>query len=287
KRKPEETERGLDLDRLEKRIREALMPDVLETADAVLQHLHPIDEVRGFTSEVFLNEVDPQYLRPVRNLLTARSALRVAARDRNNEAGYLVHADLYATLARIRARELAIISQRAPRPALWGGNLGQAAIADGRAERQALEERRQLADFSQAGRAPADGSAQEALKHAIWNEMLSVMALDLAAAARIQHPNVKEQATAARDAPQPLAQTNDRLRSFLKDAEDYKIGGVDQKYSDMRGKLADSPNGVALLDEVDADLQSILRPLLLLPEVGLLQELIDRLEEPAQRDDGQ
>jgi len=62
---------------------------------------------------------------------------------------------------------------------------------------------------------------------------------------------------------------------------------VDQKYSDMRTKLADNPNSVALLDEVDGDLQSILRALLLLPEVGLLQELIDRLEEPAQRDDGQ
>ena len=55
KRKPEETEQGLDLDRLEKRIREALMPHVLETSDAVLQHLHPIDEVHGFTSEIFLD----------------------------------------------------------------------------------------------------------------------------------------------------------------------------------------------------------------------------------------
>jgi hypothetical protein len=287
KRKPEETERGLDLDRLEKRIREALMPDVLETADAVLQHLHPIDEVRGFTSEIFLNEVDPQHLRPVRNLLTAGSGLRVAARDRNNEAGYLVHADLYATLARIRARELAILSQRTSRPALWGGKLGQAAITDGRADRQVAEERRQLADFSHRGRGSADSSGEEALKREIWNEMLSVMGLDLAAAARLQHPSVREQATAAWYALDHLAQTNDRLRTFLKDAEDYKIGGVDQKYSDMRGKLADSPNGVAVLDEVDADLQAILRALLLLPEVGLLQELIDRLEEPAQRDDGQ
>jgi hypothetical protein len=287
KRKPEETERGLDLDRLEKRIREALMPDVLETADAVLQHLHPIDEVRGFTSEIFLNEVDPQHLRPVRNLLTAGSGLRVAARDRNNEAGYLVHADLYATLARIRARELAMLAQRAPRPALWGGRLGQAAIADGRADRQVPEERRQLADFSQRGRGSPEGAAEEAFKREIWSEMLSVMGLDLAAAARLQHPNVKEQATAAWYALDHLAQTNDRLRAFLKDAEDYKIGGVDQKYSDMRTKLADNPNSVALLDEVDGDLQSILRALLLLPEVGLLQELIDRLEEPAQRDDGQ
>ena len=126
KRKPEETERGLDLDRLEKRIREALMPHVLETSEAVLHHLHPIDETRGFTSEVFLNEVEPEHLRPVRNLLTAGVSLRVVARDKNNDGGYLLHADLYTTLARIRARELAMAQQIQRRPAaLWGGRLGQ------------------------------------------------------------------------------------------------------------------------------------------------------------------
>ena len=51
------------------------MPQVLETSDAVLHHLHPIDEVRGFTSEIFLNEVDQQHLRPVRNLLTGPSTV--------------------------------------------------------------------------------------------------------------------------------------------------------------------------------------------------------------------
>ena len=123
KRKPEETERGLGLDRLEKRIREALMPYVLDTSDAVLQHLHPIDEIRGFTSEIFLNEVDQQHLRPVRNLLTAGSSLRVVARDKNDSARYYVHADLYTTLARIRARELAMEGRgRLP---IEGGRLGQ------------------------------------------------------------------------------------------------------------------------------------------------------------------
>ena len=122
KRKPEETERGLDLDRLEKRIREALMPHVLDTSDAVLQHLHPIDEMRGFTSEIFLNEVDPQHLRPVRNLLTAGSSLRVVPRDKNDDTGYFVHADLYTTLARIRARELAMAAH-AGRTPIEGGAL--------------------------------------------------------------------------------------------------------------------------------------------------------------------
>ena len=121
KRKPEETESGLGLDRLEKRIREALMPYVLDTSDAVLQHLHPIDEIRGFTSEIFLNEVDQQHLRPVRNLLTAGSSLRVVARDKNDSSRYYVHADLYATLARIRARELAM-EGRGRRP-IEGGPL--------------------------------------------------------------------------------------------------------------------------------------------------------------------
>jgi hypothetical protein len=105
-RKPEEAERGLGLDRLDKRIREALMPEVLETADAVLHHLHPIDETRGFTSEIFLNEVDPLHLRPVRNLLTAGSSLRVVVRDKSDSARYYVHADLYTTLARVHAKEV-------------------------------------------------------------------------------------------------------------------------------------------------------------------------------------
>src|SRR5262249_4410501 len=162
RRKPEETERGLDLDRLEKRIREALMPDVLETSDAVLQHLHPIDEVRGFTSEIFLNEVDQVHLRPVRNLLTAGSSLRVVARDKHDTLRFFVHADLYSTLARIRARELAVVSQAAGRrPALWGGNLNQAAIAG--------DERRQLADFSKKPRALADQSPADDLRVEIWN----------------------------------------------------------------------------------------------------------------------
>ena len=138
KRRPEETERGLGLDRLEKRIREALMPEVLETSDAVLQHLHPIDETRGFTSEIFLNEVDPQHLRPVRNLLTAGSSLRVVVRDKSDTARYYVHADLYTTLARIRARELAMLTRGAPAHRWWAAR-PVAASPDRRWQRPPVE----------------------------------------------------------------------------------------------------------------------------------------------------
>jgi hypothetical protein len=255
------------------------MPDVLETSDAVLQHLQPIDEVRGFTSEIFLNEVDHQHLRPVRNLLTAGSSLRVVTRDKHDSSRFFVHADLYSTLARIRARELAI-EGRMRRPVIEGGPLRQAAVAS--------VERRQLPDLNRAARAPVhDRAHEEDLKLEIWNELLGVMGLDLTAASRIRHPGVREQATAAWYALDQLAHTNDRLRIFLKDAEDYKVEAVAERYSEIRSRLAADPNDIALLDEVDADLQSILKPLLLLPESGLLQELIERLEDPAQHDDGQ
>ena len=86
KRRPEETERGLGLDRLEKRIREALMPYVLDTSEPSCNTCIRSTRTVGFTSEIFLNEVDQQHLRPVRNLLTAGSSLRVVARDKNDSS---------------------------------------------------------------------------------------------------------------------------------------------------------------------------------------------------------
>ena len=81
KRKPEETEKGLDLDRLEKRIREALMPHVLET---VRRRAAPSASDRR-EARLHLGDLPrrgrPEHLRPVRNLLTAGSGLRVVQRD--------------------------------------------------------------------------------------------------------------------------------------------------------------------------------------------------------------
>jgi hypothetical protein len=57
----------------------------------VLHHLHPIDEVRGFTSESSSTR-SISNTSTVRNFLTAGSSLRVVARDTNNDAGYLVMA---------------------------------------------------------------------------------------------------------------------------------------------------------------------------------------------------
>ena len=105
-----------------------------QTAEAVLQHLHPIDEKNGFTSEIFMSEVQPEHVRPVRNVLTAGSSLRVVQRDRNDRDRYYLHGELYKTLARIRARELAIGTTR-PGPIAYGGRLERPPAGDRRPAR--------------------------------------------------------------------------------------------------------------------------------------------------------
>src|SRR5262249_47278517 len=69
KHRPAETRRGLELNELEKRMTEALIPQVKQTVEAVLEYLHPIDEKHGFTSEIFMSEVAGEHSRPVRNVL--------------------------------------------------------------------------------------------------------------------------------------------------------------------------------------------------------------------------
>ncbi len=107
KQRPHEVKRDSDSNELEALLVAVLSPKEGETAEAVLHYLRPIDERNGFTSEIFMEEVEPQHVRPVRNVLTAGSSLRVAQQDAKNADRYYVHGELYKTLARIRAKALA------------------------------------------------------------------------------------------------------------------------------------------------------------------------------------
>ncbi len=91
---------------LDKIIAVALLPEIGDNAELVLSHMHPINEQNGFTSEIFLTEIDPVHTRPVRNVLNAGSTLQVVQRDKDEMSRYYIHADLYKTLASIRARAL-------------------------------------------------------------------------------------------------------------------------------------------------------------------------------------
>jgi hypothetical protein len=101
----DQAEAGMLMDQMEDQLVVALLPEVGQNAEAVLSELVPMDDDRGFTSQVSLDEVDEE-VRPVMlNVLNTGATFARVQRIRNSES-YYVHKDLYKTLARIRAREV-------------------------------------------------------------------------------------------------------------------------------------------------------------------------------------
>ncbi len=271
KRKPEETEKGLDLDRLEKRIREALMPHVLETSEVVLHHLHPIDAVHGFTSEISLDEVDPQHLRPVRNLLTAGSGLRVVQRVKGDPSRFFVHADLYSTLARIRARELAMES-RARLP-IEGGALRNAAIADSRGNPRLLTNANARAAPDPVG--PGDNE----LRAYFEESLMQALGLTAGAYRRVMEPAIAGQAVSAAMALRRQAPTHHGLNEQLKLVESENNRALEQQQSALEAHYAHDEHATDILHETADEVGKLLPALILLPEGGLFDRLVNGLEE--------
>jgi hypothetical protein len=104
----EKAERGLTLDQLEDQVVVALLPDVSENCEAVLAELVPIDDPKatGFTSVVALDDVTDEARPSILNVLNTGATFSVVQREKGSDS-YFVHKDLYKTLARIRAREVA------------------------------------------------------------------------------------------------------------------------------------------------------------------------------------
>lgn len=101
----ESAQRELRLVQLEDQLTVALMPKVGVNSEAVLHQLDPIDELNGFTSEVFVDRVMEDVRPPLLNVLNAASTFQLVQRDKDEPDRYYIHKDLYKTLARIRARE--------------------------------------------------------------------------------------------------------------------------------------------------------------------------------------
>ena len=83
----------------------ALQPYVGDHADIVLDHMHPINEKEGFSSEVTLATVPSGDLPIVRKVLNSGAMLRFVSHDtrKGEEDRFYIHKDLYKTLAMISA----------------------------------------------------------------------------------------------------------------------------------------------------------------------------------------
>jgi hypothetical protein len=242
-----------------------------------------------FTAEIRLDEVERPDKKIVRNALNAGATMEAVQRANNNH--YFISRDFYKTLARIRAHFLVAAAPHALAIAASGGGARApagrlraatpAALAAGTHD---SAEPRLLQRLAAA--TPLRGPS-EAIREQIWGELLGAMGLTPASAGRLEHAPVREEAAAACRALDQLAETNPRLGHFLRELNDGKREALRQKLGELREHFAADTKRAKLLEEAAAELTARFKALLLLPEAGILQDLIERLEEPAQVDDGQ
>jgi len=289
KLRPDETRRGLELDRLETRFREALLPDVGGAAEAVLHYLHPIEEAHGFTSEIRFSEVADQHIRPVRNVLTAGISLRVAQKSREREH-YFLRPEFYTTLSRIRAREVVRESHLGTRHAVaYGGRMiderlrlaaprEAARILPPLGAARASEIRAPEApDVPKRGR-PSPSEASH-LREAMQDALLKSLRMPTAALDKVRDPEVAEAARAAAQVLRRLATHNDKLRSQMELLELDSRRALDSGTSILAEQHEGDTAALDVLDDLKQEIGQRLSALMLMPEGGLMENLVVALED--------
>jgi hypothetical protein len=280
---------------LERIVAVALLPEVKENVETVLHYVHPIQdrsllgkmglkERHDFTAEIKLDEVHRDHKTVVRNALNAGATMEHVQRASNSH--YLISRDFYKTLTRIRARFLhstspdALELASAPRS---GGALSETrvAIAGGNGAQP-----RKLAHQPHRDEPHNAAPSIDRLRTEIWDGLLSAIGLNLEAASRVQEPAVRTQAAAAWQAIQQLSQGNERLRVYVDEIVDARADAVEQRYKELRSDYEGHGDELAVLEEVVGDLHRLLRSLLLLPEVGVLRDMVQKLEGAIDHDNG-
>jgi hypothetical protein len=269
----------------------ALQPHIGDHAHIVLDHMHPISETDGFMSEVLLPQVPTDDLSIVRKVLNAGTSHNYVQRDdRKGEDGrYYVHRSLYNTVATIAATypvtgQRTIPSQQLAGPnraAAYGGSLGGA-----QGQIAAPAATRQLPPV--APNAPVLTDADlEALRDQYWGEMLASIGINsMEANRRLAGDGVQEAAISAWQALNDHAKRNRKLDDLLRNHRKAQEERLSVTYSSLlKATNANEQKRVAL-DQIDGELAETLPALMLFPETGLLNYLVDELERAARPDDG-
>jgi hypothetical protein len=271
---------------LERIVAVALLPDIAENADLVLSYMDPIEEQEGFTAEIDLGKVAGPHLRLVRSALNA--AATVKAVQRGDDQRYLVSGDLYRSLARLRARLLA--STAAPR---IQADSDRAAMVDGgrlQARLHAVSSEkangRQITHEIRTGEG-YNGSDPQALHARVLDALLGAIDVSSEDYERLRSAEIAAVAASAGQALQRLADRNEELRAYVRYAVGEMRGALERERTAQRGLYREDAAACAVIDQVYRSVSERLPALLLLPQIGFLNEMIRQLEQAAASDDGQ
>ncbi len=294
----------------------SLQPHVGDHAHVVLSHCHPITEQDGFSSEIILTEVHDADRLIVRNVLNAGATLQFVTRnERKGESGrYYVHSQLYKTLALIAASN-PITGQRLGLPQLAnatnvdpniapieGGDLTANAAQSIASPIPRISSQRQSSNELPKGVQPehlhnaahgepsaqADRSHTREQLHALFRaEFLGALGLDIGAVdRRLAKDGVGDASLKAWKSLQTHCNTNERLRYFLRGTIEDRDVMLSETYSSLRTANQGDPLHSEVLDDAEALLSQDLPKLMLFPELGVIDSLIENLEHAESSDTG-
>ncbi len=294
KRALEENKDLVRLVNLRQDIAHALQPDPGGNAEVVLRNLTPITRRTGdFSSLVVMRDVPAEDERVVRNLLNAGTTMDVVmqSRDKGEEDYYLVHRQLYRTLARIAATTPKLPDPRGRRlldGPRHGGALNEAERGISERPSRTLLNAPDRAEG--ADNAYASGKAEfniEALSGHYRTEILvSLGFADDSVDQIISNDDIIDAASDAWTALAAEGKNNHLLRGKLHSFERQFEKLFAQSVEGLVHPQDRGTQREEVAEDIALEVEQAKHMLLLHPDAGLIEDLIEGLEQAAASDGG-
>ncbi|MFM1815201.1 MAG: hypothetical protein RLZ98_1896 [Pseudomonadota bacterium] len=300
KREFEANKEHASLADLERVVTVALLPEVHQNVEIVLDHMHPIEDNptliqrlglapdHGFVSEINLGEIDDLYEKKiVRSVLNAGATANAVQRAESKH--YYVHRDLYKTLVRIRARtvlggpgQLRLSAPAANRGRLQAMNPviasapEQLRLSTPSAPPAASGQSAQMKPLPPAPHTPADGEDAGARLERFRGLFLNALGVSPEVFSEITGETY-DAAVGASEAFRAVQNTNPTFDALVREREADAIAALDRAY-DFALKTIDEQDtfGERLLRDAYSEVISLLAVVSLLPN-GPFAKLIDEL----------
>lgn len=285
---------------LERTLSVALLPHSGENAEMVLSHLHPIQEHKGFMAEIQLGEIEEHDIRTVRSALNAGALYERVQRVGADTTHYYIHGDFFKTLLTIRGRLLlsgrhavgevpAIGVEPVPATALHGRDIPPTAISEAESEDPQHSMMQPLTQLrgTDTAQEPQSMGDDESILDAYRDRLVKAMGIDPSIAAeRLSSPGLLSAANKAWSSLISQGEGNRVLGSLIRAHSNDLDLRVSEELSEIRSGLAGDQRLLRLLYDADAQIKEHFDTLMLFPECGLLDFLIESLEVAAGPDDG-
>jgi len=283
----------------------ALQPYVGDHAEIVLNNMHPINERDGFSSEVVLEQVNEQDLPIVRKTLNAGTTLNFAQQDerKGETARYYIHKELYKTIAMLAATVPKQGKRMGLHPQITGPVQASPAVREGgdltQLPQHALghsgahhENEGISSDKLSPSKTPQpEGDRLDVnpvqLERYYRDELLDALHVRPGADRELILMGDEETRKAAHEAWNALqhrAIDNRTLFDFISQFERDRLDSFQNRYQQFKAAAMDGSKEALALDNIRTKVDAAWPLLMLHPDTGLIQSLLNRLDEAISND---